>query len=73
MALECNIEKSDRTNRIVIGAILIIGAILGFGRFAVILVGILLIVEGYLGWCGIPILLGKFKKKDNDSSEPPTV
>lgn len=73
MALECNIEKSDRTNRLVIGAILIIGAILGFGRFWAILIGIALMVEGYLGWCGIPILLAKFKKDENHSSEPPAV
>ncbi len=73
MALECNIEKSDRTNRLVIGAILILGAIFGFGRFWAVLMGIVLMVEGYLGWCGIPVLLAKFKKSDSTPPEPPVV
>lgn len=71
MALECNIEKSDRTNRMVIGALLVIGAILGFGRFSAILVGLVLIAEGYIGWCGIPILMAKFKKSED--TQPPSV
>lgn len=74
MALECNIEKSDRTNRMVVGIVLVVGAILGFGRFWAILIGLVLIAEGYVGWCGIPIILAKFSKKsDNNSSEPPSV
>lgn len=69
MSLECNIEKSDRTNRMVIGVILVVGAVLGFGRFWAILVGLVLIAEGYIGWCGIPIIMSKFKKSDN--TQPP--
>lgn len=72
MALTCNIEKSDRTNRIVIGIIIILGAILGFGRFWAILVGAILIVEGYIGWCAIPVLMEKFKGKSGGGDQPPS-
>ncbi len=70
MNVTCNIEKNERTTRIVIGAILIIGAILGFPRFFVILLGAILVVEGYLGWCAIPYAMEKIGK--GKSGNPPT-
>lgn len=61
--MECNIDISDRRNRIVIGVIILLAAILGFGRFFFILVGLALIVEGVIGWCAIPVIMEKFKNK----------
>lgn len=59
--LVCNIDKSDRTNRIVLGVILLLGALLHFGRWFFILFALVMIVEGAIGWCGIPIAVSKIK------------
>jgi len=56
-----NIESNERVTRLVIGAILLIGALLDFGRMFLFLVGIILIAEAVIGWCGIPMLSEKFK------------
>jgi hypothetical protein len=58
----CNIDKTDRTNRCVIGAILLIGALVGMGRVFCILAGLVLIIEGAIGWCSIPHFIEKFKE-----------
>ncbi|MCD6046508.1 MAG: hypothetical protein K0S08_155 [Gammaproteobacteria bacterium] len=75
MNIVTNIEKNERTTRMVIGAILIVGAILGFPRFFAILFGILLVVEGYLGWCAIPYTMEKLglNKKSDGGTPPPGV
>jgi hypothetical protein len=61
--MECNIDMADRKNRVVIGIIILLAAILGFGKFFFALVGIALIVEGVIGWCAIPVIMDKFKDK----------
>lgn len=62
--LTCNMNSNDRATRLVLGAILLIGAILGFGAWFLFLVGALLVAEAFIGWCGIPILIEKFKLND---------
>lgn len=57
-------NSNDRATRLVLGAILLIGAILGFGAWFLFLVGALLVAEAFIGWCGIPILIEKFKLND---------
>jgi hypothetical protein len=59
--LPCNIEANDRVVRVVFGAVLFIAALLGFGRVFLFLAGIALLAEGIIGWCGVPILIEKFK------------
>lgn len=59
--MECNIDQSDRRNRIVMGVIILLAALLGLGKIFFSLVGIVLIAEGVIGWCGIPIIMEKFK------------
>ena len=73
MNITCNMEKSTRTAYYVIGAILIIGAVLDFPRVFAILLGIILIVEAYLGWCSIPYVMNKLGKGKADDTTPPTV
>lgn len=58
----CNIDKTDRINRIVIGVILCIAPILKANYIFYILAGTILIIEGIIGWCSIPILTKKVKK-----------
>ena len=53
---ECNIDQNDRTNRIVIGAILMLAVIFGMSQFFAFLLGLILVVEGVIGWCAIPYL-----------------
>jgi hypothetical protein len=60
--IACNISNNDRIVRIVIGALLVLAAIFGFGRGFMILLGLILVVEGVIGWCGIPIVVDKVKQ-----------
>jgi hypothetical protein len=66
-------EKSTRTAYYAIGTLLILGAVLGFHEIFAILLGIILIVEAYLGWCSIPYLMNKLGKGKSDDTTPPTV
>jgi hypothetical protein len=59
----CNIDKTDRINRTVIGAILFIAALTGMGKIFFMLVGLVLIIEGIIGWCYIPTLINKIQLK----------
>lgn len=70
LPIECNIDKKDRTNRVVIGIILLIGVLLGMGAFFYFLIGVILIAEGAVGWCGIPILVEKWKQSQNQKNPP---
>lgn len=58
---ECNIDKTDRINRTVIGVILFIAALIGMGKIFFMLVGLVLVIEGMIGWCYIPSLINKIK------------
>ena len=59
----CNIDKTDRINRVVIGAILFLAALIGMSKLFFMLVGLVLIVEGWIGWCSIPYLISKYKQR----------
>lgn len=63
LSCECNIEPSDRINRIVIGLILFLAALFGMGKIFFMIVGIVLVIQGWIGWCSIPYLLNKIKGK----------
>ena len=58
----CNIDKTDRINRAVIGGLLFFAALIGMSKFFFMVVGLVLVVEGIVGWCSIPYLIDKFKK-----------
>lgn len=58
---QCNIDKTDRINRTVIGILLFLAALVGMGKVFFMIVGIILVIEGVVGWCSIPILVSKFK------------
>ncbi len=60
--LKCNIDTKDRINRAVLGGILLFAALLHAGRFVMIIIGLVLLIEGAIGWCGIPILVEKLTK-----------
>jgi hypothetical protein len=60
---QCNIDKTDRMNRVVIGAILFFAALIGMSKVFFMVVGLVLVVEGLIGWCSIPYLISKIKGK----------
>jgi len=60
---QCNIDKTDRTNRIVIGALLFLAALFGMSKVFFMVVGLILIIEGLIGWCSIPYFMSKLKRK----------
>ncbi len=57
----CNIDNTDRINRIVIGIILIIAVLLNLSWVFYLIAGIVLIIEGIVGICYIPKLVAKIK------------
>lgn len=57
----CNIDKTDRINRGVIGGLLFLAAFIGLGKVFFMAVGIILVIEGIVGWCSIPYLTSKIK------------
>lgn len=68
--LTCNIDRTDRINRSIFGMVLVFAGIFGAGKWFYILFGLILIVEGVIGWCSIPYVFswfratGKNKQKD---------
>ena len=60
-SLSCNIDKTDRINRVVIGVLLLLGALLGAGKWFLLIVGAVLIAEGLVGWCSIPLMIAKLQ------------
>lgn len=62
MKFACNIDKTDRINRTIIGVALCIAALSGMGKFFYIAFGLVLIIEGIIGWCSIPYVLSKIKQ-----------
>ncbi|MFZ2315256.1 MAG: DUF2892 domain-containing protein [Gammaproteobacteria bacterium] len=60
----CNIDKTDRINRAVIGVILIVAALLGMGKVFFVIVGLVMLIQGMIGWCSIPYLRSQFKSKN---------
>ncbi len=58
----CNIDKTDRINRTVIGAVLFLAALIGMSKVFFMVVGLVLVVEGLIGWCSIPYLISKIKQ-----------
>jgi hypothetical protein len=59
---QCNIDKTDRINRTIIGAALCIAVLIGMGKFFFLILGLVLIIEGVIGWCSIPYLISKIKR-----------
>lgn len=59
----CNIDKTDRINRAVIGVILLLAGLIGMSKLFFMVVGLVLIVEGWIGWCSIPYLISKYKQR----------
>lgn len=60
---QCNIDKTDRINRVVIGAILFLAALIGMSKVFFMVVGLILVIEGWIGWCSIPYLISKIKQR----------
>jgi len=58
----CNIDKTDRINRTVIGVVLCIAALIGMGKIFFTILGLVLVIEGIIGWCYIPGLINKIKR-----------
>ncbi|MDF1646195.1 MAG: DUF2892 domain-containing protein [Legionellaceae bacterium] len=62
---KCNINKTDRINRAIIGAVLFFAALIGMSKLFFMIVGLVLVIEGLIGWCSIPYLMNQFKKRDS--------
>lgn len=60
----CNIDQSDRINRAVIGLIIFLAALMGASSFFFMAVGVVMIIQGFIGWCSLPYFISLFKQKD---------
>lgn len=59
-----NINQADRVNRIVVGHIIMAAACFNASQFFMLTLGLSMIIQGMIGWCGFPALLQKFKKAE---------
>ena len=62
MAFTCNIDKTDRVNRIIIGVGIGLAALFGASKYFFIVLALILIIEGLIGWCSIPYFIMKIKR-----------
>lgn len=60
-AIRCNINKSDRINRIIIGALIFLASWFHFSDLFFSCLAVVLMVEGIIGWCSIPFFLERIK------------
>lgn len=60
--VSCNINKTDKIHRITVGSILLLGALFDLGRGFMVVLATILLVEGFLGKCGIPYLIAKYEQ-----------
>ena len=68
MGKTCNIDQTDRINRAVIGVILVVASLAGASWLFFMLVGLIMIIQGFIGWCSLPYFISKFNPKDNPKS-----
>jgi hypothetical protein len=61
--MTCNIDNTDRINRGIIGAVLVISAVFNFSQLFYLIVGLVMMVQAMIGWCSIPFVLDSFKSK----------
>ncbi len=57
----CNIDKTDRINRSIIGLLLFFAAYFNFSLRFFMIVGLILLIEGIVGWCSIPYLIRRIR------------
>ena len=62
--MACNIDQSDRINRTVIGLIIFLAALTGASSLFFMAIGIIMIIQGLIGWCSLPYLTSLFKQKN---------
>jgi Protein of unknown function (DUF2892) len=60
-SFQCNIDKTDRINRIIIGLLIILAVIFSMSKLFFSLLGAALIIEGMIGWCSIPYLIKRMR------------
>ena len=58
---KCNIDKTDRINRTVIGLAICFAVLIGMSKLFFMILGIVLVIEGVIGWCSIPYIVSKLK------------
>jgi hypothetical protein len=58
----CNIDKNDRINRTIFGVVIILCVVFDVSKMVLVVFGIVLIIEGIIGWCYIPRLIKKITK-----------
>ena len=67
MATVCNIDTTDRICRAIIGVVIFVAAYCGMSYHFFMILGVLLIIQGMIGWCSIPYLLRKLGKANSVS------
>lgn len=63
MGFTCNITKKDRWTRVIFGGIFLPGALLSWSKTFFIALAAIMIIEGFIGWCGIAAFMDRFKIK----------
>ena len=58
----CNISYKDRVTRVFFGVIFIIVSFFNYDINIIKILSIILVIEGLIGWCGIAVIIDKFKR-----------
>jgi hypothetical protein len=61
MVLVCNISKKDRWTRVIFGSVFIIAILLNFSNRFILILSIIMVIEGLIGWCTIGYIYDKIK------------
>ncbi len=64
MANFCNITVKDRVCRIGFGLLILAALLLSWPKQTVILITLIMIAEGIIGWCGLASLVDRYQQKD---------
>jgi hypothetical protein len=70
--LPANINKRERIVRGAVGGLLIIGAVLGLGHIFAFLIGVILVAEASISYCGFADLIERLKLDAENNTTPPS-
>lgn len=59
----CNLSTKDRVSRIGFGAIYLAAIYLDWPKDSFLIITVIMIAEGFIGWCGFATMVDMFQRK----------
>lgn len=64
----CNISIKDRVGRIGFGAMILIALTLSWPSESIAIIALVMIAEGFIGWCGFGTMVDMWQKGKSNTS-----